>query len=277
MRELTATFKSHDGLKLFRRVWLPDGNPRAVIVFIHGAFEHSGRYDYAWCQMASRGLAVHSFDLRGHGRSEGEITPQTSFADMIIDIDRLLQLVRDENPGLPLFLAGQSLGGALAIMYCCEKGCSGLRGLVLCAPALKLRLHPLSVLAGYALGKLLPHYAVSGVSARFMSRDMAVVHAYEHDPLVDKQGIPVKLLSDFAKIMVEAQKKFCGLDVPFLIMHGTQDHVADIKGSRALYERVASRDKTMKELPGVFHDILNDTGREKVYEQMVSWIEERRK
>ena len=275
MKELTATFRSYDGLQLFRRVWLPESRPKATVAFIHGAFEHSGRYDYAWSQLAARGFAVHSFDLRGHGRSEGEITPQTSIADMVIDVDRLLQIVRDESAGIPLFLAGQSLGGALAVMYCSEKGTAGLRGVILCAPALKLCIHPLSLLAGFALGKLLPHYAMSGVSARLISRDKAVVHAYESDPLINRQGIPVRIMSDFAKLMKDAQKKFCGLDVPFLLMHGTQDRIADIKGSIELYERSVSRDKTMTRIPDFYHDILNDTDREQVFAKIVSWIEER--
>ena len=72
MRTVEGTFQTTDGLTLFERAWLPEGEARAVVAIIHGYAEHSGRYRHVGAALAARGYAVESLDLRGHGRSEGQ-------------------------------------------------------------------------------------------------------------------------------------------------------------------------------------------------------------
>ncbi len=81
------TFAAGDGVPLFERHWLPDGEPRGEIVIVHGFVEHGGRYRSAAEALAGRGFAVSATDLRGHGRSGGPRCYVRSFADYLIDLD----------------------------------------------------------------------------------------------------------------------------------------------------------------------------------------------
>ena len=72
VRHEEGIFDGTDGVRLFEQSWRPEGNPKAVLVIVHGLKDYSGHYEGAATALARRGYAVHAFDLRGHGRSEGE-------------------------------------------------------------------------------------------------------------------------------------------------------------------------------------------------------------
>lgn len=269
-----SVFRTFDGLELYRQSWLSD-DPRAVICLIHGAFEHSGRFADAGVALADAGFTVHSFDLRGHGKSPGEITPDTSLYLLLKDTVVFSQIVKEEAGGLKVFLLGQSLGGALAIMSAAEGAGQVVSGIVLCAPACKLIFHPLAVLACYALGKFAPGLKIKKLEAHMVSRDPAVADAYENDPLVNRQGIPVRCLAEFMSILKKRQREFERWNVPFLVLHGTQDMITDIRGSRRLICRSLSGDKAIEELPGLSHDLLNDPEKALVFRRIIAWISSR--
>src|SRR4029453_15625012 len=97
-------------LPALRRLW-PRARPPPVLPLVHGYAEHSGRYEHFGAWFARRGLAVHGYDQRGHGRSEGPRCHVDRFGDYLDDLDRLLECVRAEHPGPPLVLVGHSMGG----------------------------------------------------------------------------------------------------------------------------------------------------------------------
>ena len=70
IRRTEGGFEGADGANLFRRSWLGEAVER-VLLLVHGFAEHSGRYDHFGSWFAERGVVVHAFDHRGHGRSDG--------------------------------------------------------------------------------------------------------------------------------------------------------------------------------------------------------------
>src|SRR5690606_9728869 len=70
MKHLESSYTTHDGLKLFLQAWMPD-DPKASILLVHGLAEHSGRYRSLAEKLTEIGIAVFTFDGRGHGRSAG--------------------------------------------------------------------------------------------------------------------------------------------------------------------------------------------------------------
>lgn len=271
MRHLEDTFKTFDGTRLYWRQWLPS-SPRATVCFFHGAFEHSGRFTDVCLFLAGSGFSVCALDLRGHGKSEGEIAPDSSFLTLLDDINSFIRFIGSESSGNRLFLLGQSLGGSLALMAALESRTSGV---VLCAPACRLVFPLLTFVAGYAIGKVFPDFKFKAFEARLLSRDPAVALAYEKDPLVNRQGIPLRPLTEFVRLMRSKQAEFERRDIPFLVFHGTEDKIIDIRGSRELYQNSCSRDKTLEELPLFYHDLLNDPQRQHIYGKIVSWLEAR--
>src|SRR5262245_42434425 len=115
-----GTFQGVAGVPIFRRAWLPEGRPRGVMVLVPGMSEHSGRYDHVGRFLASRGLAVHALDHRGHGRSGGELGTVEKFDDFLDDLSTFVSIVRAEVPAGPLVLLGHSMGGLISAAYLLE-------------------------------------------------------------------------------------------------------------------------------------------------------------
>ncbi|WP_156288600.1 alpha/beta hydrolase [Oceanobacillus salinisoli] len=130
-------FKSIDHLTLFYRAWFP-ANPRAVIILIHGAGEHSGRYEYIGECCMDHNITLVAPDLRGFGQSEGHRGHINRFSDYLDDLKVLINTVSKRYPSIPVFLFGHSLGGLVAIRYG-QTYPQQVKGFILSSPALGLR------------------------------------------------------------------------------------------------------------------------------------------
>ena len=107
---------SFDGTKLYLKKETAADN-KAVIVIVHGLREHQGRYDYFAEKLHEVGIGTYRFDHRGHGRSEGEETFYSDFNELLDDTNVVLDLAIEENPDIPVFLLGHSMGGFTVSLY----------------------------------------------------------------------------------------------------------------------------------------------------------------
>ena len=128
-------FSAGDDTLIYYRRWLPAGTPKAVLQVVHGAAEHSGRYDrFAKLAVAS-GYAVYATDHRGHGRTRlrsgktGDAGPD-AWNRMVDDEIAFSQRLRTAHPGVKLVLFGHSLGSFIAQDYI-ERRADLLDGLIL--------------------------------------------------------------------------------------------------------------------------------------------------
>src|SRR5829696_8327766 len=135
---------SDDAKRLYWQAWLPEGEPRAIVVLAHGVNEHSGRYRHVGERLARDGIAVHAIDHRGHGRSDGHPALIDRLDQVVDDLKVFIDIVCPDGP--PPFLLGHSLGGAIAVTYALRHGDS-LAGLVLPGQVSELRT-PLLLLHG---------------------------------------------------------------------------------------------------------------------------------
>src|SRR2546422_9400486 len=124
------------GLKLFLQSWRPAAPPKAVFVIHHGLKDHSGRYAAEAMRLVDGGFAVYAHDMRGHGKSEGRRTFVRAFDEYLDDLTAALAVVREHEPGRPIFLFGHSLGGAVATLLAVTRTLP-LEGDALSAPALR--------------------------------------------------------------------------------------------------------------------------------------------
>lgn len=115
MRYQQSVFKTHDDLDLYYQSWKPDTDYKAVIIIVHGSFEHSGRYVNLAVWLVDNGYAVYSFDLRGHGRSGGKRAFVASFNLYVQDLERFLLLVNKSQIDKPVFILGHSAGAIIAL------------------------------------------------------------------------------------------------------------------------------------------------------------------
>jgi len=275
MQHDAGTLRTDDGLSLATRRWSPRARPKATVALVHGIGEHSGRYAHVATHLMLHDLAVHAFDLRGHGRSEGEPRAYVeSFDEYLYDLDLFLDHVRREQRG-PLFLYGHSLGGGIAARYVVERGTNGLDGLILSSAALQIPtdLSPiLQKLAG-TVSRFKPTLPTTKLDTSLLSHDPAVVRAYEQDPLVYSGGVRARVGYEVLRNTEIIQQHPEAFTLPLYLFHGTADKITDPDGSHWLYEHAPTDDKTLKLYEGFYHETHNEPERERVLTDLTAWIE----
>jgi alpha-beta hydrolase superfamily lysophospholipase len=112
-----SSFESTGGVKIATRSWSAEGKPRAIMILVHGFNAHSGYMVWPGEQFSGKGFATYALDLRGRGKSEGERFYIESFSEYLADVDGLVKIAREENPGLPVYMLGHSAGGVIATSY----------------------------------------------------------------------------------------------------------------------------------------------------------------
>lgn len=270
----TGFFTAADGTKLFHQAWRPFAEPRAALVIVHGLKDHSTRYAAAAEDLARHGYAVHAFDLRGHGRSEGVRVYVDTFGDYVSDVDTFVQRVRRAEGALPVFLFGHSMGGAIVTTYV-ETKQPELAGLVLSGAALKVNALPFKILGTMITDAIAPKAPVFQLDLSQFSRDAAVRRDNAADPLVYQEPAPARTAAELINAIERMRGRFEEVTVPLLVMHGGADEVTPPSGSRELYERAKSADKTLTIYDGLFHDLLHEPERGKVLSDMTAWMDAR--
>ncbi len=265
-----ATVEGTAGLRIFYRWWQPMA-ARAVLVIVPGFNSHSGYYDGAGKALSHAGIMAYALDLRGRGQSDGERFYVDSFADYVSDVDAVMQAVRARHPGLPIYLMGHSAGGVVAWLYALDHG-AGIAGLVSESFAFQLPAPDFALAVLKGLSHLAPHARVLALKHADFSRDATVVGAMEADPLIAHETQPTKTLAAIARADERLKAEFGRLVMPVLILHGTADNAAKSSGSAFAFAHVGSSDKTIKLYEGVYHDPINDLGRETVLADIESWI-----
>ncbi len=256
------------GASLYAQWWLPETHTRAVVAIVHGYAEHSGRYAQTAADLVAKGYAVEAVDLRGHGRSSGERVLVESYEDYLNDVDSFLDRVRTQHPGRKLFLLGHSMGGGVVSSYIIDRE-PKLDGVILSGAAMLARREESPA------GAPPPPPRSGPLPADTISRDPAVVAAYENDPLVYRGAPPDRSGASYADAYRRVQEGMAEIGYPLLILHGTGDKLVPYRGSVQLNEVARSTDKTLKLYEGLYHEVLNEPEREQVIADMVAWLDAR--
>jgi len=271
-----GSFQGARGAQIYTQAWLPDGEPKAALLIVHGLAEHSGRYTNVIEHMVPLGYAAYALDLIGHGRSEGERAYVDRFTDYTATVATYLGMVYGWQPGVPVFLLGHSVG-ALIATCCTLDDASGLAGAVLSGVSAQMpdNVTPVTILLAKALSALAPRTPIQAIEAQAISRDPAVVRAYVSDPLVYTGRIcartGVEMLKAQQRVMAEASR----VTLPVLMVHGGEDRLCPLASARPFYEAIASTDKTLKVYDGLYHEVYNEPEREQVLDDVAAWLEAR--
>lgn len=276
MRVTEGQARSADGLMLFTRTWLPEGEPRAVLGMAHGGGEHSGRYTEVGAALAEGGYALHMADLRGHGKSPGKRGHMMNWAEYQADFDAIVQGARAAAPGAPLFIGGLSLGGLIAASAALDPP-DGADGVILVSPFFQIAWDPGAGKLALAnlLAGVFPRLALSqGITADMVSRSPEVVARYERDPLVHDRATlraAQQILNAQAHTLAQAQR----LTLPLLMLIGTEDRLAAPAAGRQFFGDVSSADKTLHVYDGLYHEVLNEPERAAVLADLIQWLDAR--
>lgn len=268
------TFEGVGGLKIFMRSWKPEAAPRGVIILVHGFNAHSGYMVWPAEQFVANGFAAYALDLRGRGRSEGERFYVEQFSDYLGDVDKLVEIARSENPGLPVYVLGHSAGGVIGSSYVFEHQ-DKIAGLICESFALDVGLPDAAGLLIKGLAYLAPHLHVYTLKNEIFSRDPAAVEAMNSDPLIANEKQPAETSAELIRGAERLKENMPRFTVPMFIIHGTDDKATRYQGSQYFFDHSGSQDKTLKLYEGHYHDLLADIGKEEVMADILAWVTER--
>lgn len=257
--------------KLFVRSWRPDGKPRAVVVIVPGFNAHGGHYLWVAQQLVSMGLAVYALDLRGRGKSDGERFFTGTIDDYTSDVDRLVSEVRAREAGLPIYLLGHSAGGVTACIYALDHQ-RDLAGLICESFAFQTPAPEVALALLKGLSHIAPHLHVLKLKNADFSRDPKWVEHMDNDPLIHNETQPTQTVAALVRADERLKESFPQFTLPLLILHGTHDNATRYSGSQTFHAQATAKDKTLKLYEGHYHDLLNDTGKEQVMNDIMDWL-----
>ncbi|HEX6940731.1 MAG TPA: alpha/beta hydrolase [Longimicrobiales bacterium] len=270
-----GTFEGVRRLRLHYMSWeVP--TPSAAVLFVHGFSDHAGRYESLGETLAGLGLSTFALDLRGHGRSDGRRGYVPRFEVYLQELDRFRREVQGlVAPDCPLFLAGHSMGGLIALRYL-EEFEAPFRGAIIVSPWLgtAVPVPRWKVLLATLLDRVLPALPFPArLRAEHLCHDPAVVAAYREDPLVHDTMTP-RLFTEASTAIGLVDRRADRLRVPLLFLIAGDDRIVD--AARALrFARALPGDVTVHAFEGRYHELLFEPDRAPVFEVMRRWLDER--
>ncbi|EJC77336.1 lysophospholipase [Rhizobium leguminosarum bv. trifolii WSM2012] len=273
-----SEFASHDGTRLFYRMWPATGaSPKGAIILLHRGHEHSGRVAHLATELGLDDFAFYAWDARGHGRSPGERGYSPSFAASAHDLDCFVRHV-SETSGTAvedIAVIAQSVGAVLATTWVHDYA-PPIRALVLASPAFSVKLYVPFAREGIALWDKLKgtFFVNSYVKARFLTHDPERIASFESDPLITRpiaSNILLQLYEAAARVVGDAR----AITVPTQLLISGSDWVVRHAPQHRFYENLGSRIKERHVLAGFYHDTLGERDRAIVLAEIRRFIDAR--
>lgn len=305
MKSTTFTYKDQDDIEIFVYKWEPDsGQTKAVIQISHGVAEHGLRYQYIAEYLTSKGYSVYANDQRGHGKSiknnnVGYLGP-TGWEGTIKSIHELTNIIKKENPNIPVFFYGHSFGSLLGQDVVQQFG-SDYKGVIFSGTtggANKLLLKMGGILARRAAKKdpTSPNQKLNDMNMKpfnkrwskepeatgfeWLSSDKEQVQKYIDDPLcgfVSPASYFAELIYGLGKVWKKSNEMKIPKDLPFYFIAGEYDPVGGenkfIIQLINRYKKYGMKNIDQKFYPNLRHEIHNEVIKEEVYQDISNWLD----
>ncbi len=298
--------RTPDGQDLFCYQWLPDAGTvlKGSVLVLHGMADHAARFFRLGSALCAAGYAVYAHDQRGHGRTAGSTNKIGIIADsdgldvLVEDAHLIVQKLKSDFPGLPVFLFAHSMGSFVAQGYAQKYG-NGIAGMVLSGSNGSIGI--MADLARIiAKGEVRKHgrderseklnaLSFGSFNNAFKPNRTAFDWLTSVDDEVDKyirdpycgDVFPAGFFYDLAGFLKRIHQKAnlfrVPENLPIALFAGEIDPVGGKKGVGKLYREYRGRgitDLSMKLYPGARHEILNEKNHEVVEQDIVRWIEQ---
>lgn len=266
------------GVTIHHHRWSPKGTPRAIIQLAHGLGEHALRYDGQVTRLVHEGFEVWADEHRGHGATGleqwegdhsklGKLGPGGMPAT-VTAVRAFTGIIRQERPGVPLFFLGHSWGSIIGQIILNQGGASEYDGVIFTGTAYRM---PGSMYSGELNAK---HKHLGSIGAEWLSQDVAVHEAWRDDPLTFVANT-LKLFGVVDAARLLGTPKELGVDIPILIMVGSDDTLGGEKSAKKLsdaYLQKGSSDVELVVYDGARHEIFNETNKDEVMDDLVTWL-----
>ncbi|WP_336946583.1 alpha/beta fold hydrolase [Asaia sp. HN010] len=267
----TLHFSLSDGGVAPMRVWPSAGQPRAIILALHGFGDSRDAWEFSAPQLAAAGIETIAPDLRGFGetRSRGA---WSSTARMVQDAREEALWIHARNPGIPLYVMGESMGGAVSTLLATDPPPETISGVILVSPAI-WRFDPLSRLMLDGLDVIAPDWVFTGAHVpgeHIATNNLAALRRLYFDPLT-LHGFRLDTLRGLVMLMASGQDAASRVQLPLLVLYGDQDQMIPAPPMAVFWKHLppaARRDL----IPGGHHLLLRDRNGRNATGDIASWV-----
>jgi alpha-beta hydrolase superfamily lysophospholipase len=309
MIEKTFEFEGKQDVQIFVRKWMPEtGEIKGILQISHGMQEHSGRYTEFGEFLTKQGYIVYINDHRGHGKTAkkpediGILAEKDGWNLVVDDLHKLSKIIKEAYPNSPLFLFGHSFGSFTARTYITRfkdilsgviiSGTNGKSG------ALVALGKSIASFQGFVKGKTAKTKLLTGMSFKgfndsfkptktpfdWLSKDNARNQNYWDDPLCGvmfSNRFFYDMFSMICYVNSKVAKNNVPTDLPMYIFSGEMDPVGEFGKEVKLvynnYKELGVKDINLKLYEGGRHEMLNETNRQEVFEDIFNWLEAHKK
>ena len=262
---------------IFLRSWPSNNDPIYNIIIIHGLGEHSGRYKEFASFFIKKNIGVFSFDLIGHGKSDGLKGHISNIKDFTDSIEEVLIQVRKRFINTPIIIFGHSLGGCLALNYLIERKSKEISLAIISSAWIEteIQIPKYLLIIQKVIHILFPKVRLSNrLDTKNLSKDIKIIDKYKNDPLVHDR-ISLNLLSEINKTIEKIKNKDYNIEIPVLIIHGKKDKIISYKGSELINKKI--KDSKLKLYDNVYHEPHNDNEKKEILEYYYDFIKNHKK
>ncbi len=269
-------YRTQDGATLPLREWLPDSKPKAVLVALHGFNDYSNFFDSPGTYFSSQGVACFAYDQRGFGGApkRGLWAGIPAYNE---DLRIFVHLLRQRYPQQPIYLLGESMGGAIVITAM-KDAIPGVDGVILVAPALWARTtmpwYQTSLL--WTLAHTVPWLTLTGQSVAVKPSDnIEMLRKLGRDPLVIKKT-RVEAIYGLTDLMDAAFNSANDLHENALVLYGEKDELIPKQPTYDFLQRFLSKPsqtKTVAFYKDGYHMLLRDLQAPVAWKDIVAWID----
>ena len=294
--------KSHDNTEIvyFKHT---ANEPKGVVIITHGMAEHAQRYDAFASFLNKNGFVVYAHDQRGHGKTAGNVERLGFFAEkngwqkVTDDLGELVKLAKNENPNLPVFLFGHSMGSFITRTYIIKNskqingailsgtaGSAGLLGKVgLFVTAIIMlfnkRNSPSALLDKLSFGDFNKAFKPNRTKFDWLSRDDEQVDKYINDPYcgtVFSVGFFNDMMKGLELVNDKNTASKINNDLPLYFFSGDKDPVSK-NGKQVIdvfnmYKKAGIFNVSIKLYENARHETLNETNKDEVFNDILTWL-----
>lgn len=260
-------FMTSDNFPLFYRLWYnkSDIKPKKIVVCLHGLHSHSEKFVFLADEISNHeDWYTYGIDLRGHGLSWNESENKGDIPDFEIwikDVDEFIKKLSKDYPKVPIYLVGESMGGALAI-HIAKTHPPDLKGLVLFSPAIKpwreVQFGMIMEAFTYAIFSHIDEEVIPNKGKLNLGTNSDEYIEYQlKDPLRMPKMSP-RYYFQIIK-MIHVLKNYDFKDFyPTSIFFGGKDHLISFSGIRKFIKKLGMNDKALHYIPAAYHDLISD-------------------
>lgn len=271
----TDAFVMPDGAVLPVRTWLPDRPPKAMVLALHGFNDSRDAWELPAPALARAGIAVYAPDQRGFGDAPGRgHWPGT--ARLVDDADAMARVLKARHPGLPLFLMGESMGGAVLMLLAARDDAPPVQGYILLAPAVWGRSEMNLFLRAslWMAYQLAPSWHLTGHEVPIKveaSDNRAALIRLGRDPLT-LHTTRVDALRGLVDLMTAAQRASAHLHAPALLLYGGKDDLVPKRATEDAWHALPDGARVAF-YPEGHHLLLRDLDRAVPLGDVMAWME----